>query len=68
MAIDLFKENRFIEATELMQALGYRDRASFWLWVKREGLPRYQQSARRVLFDTGEVREWFEKRKIGRSA
>jgi hypothetical protein len=34
-----------------MELLGYQDRASFWDFVRRSGVPHVRLNARRILFE-----------------
>lgn len=58
---------RFLKAREVMALLGYTDRASFWLAVKASGLPFIRLSPRRTVFEESAVREFLDRRTVGKA-
>lgn len=59
------REQQLTEPKIIMRRLGYTNRASFWDFVHKSGLPFYRINARKFMFDSGEVNAWLESRKVG---
>jgi hypothetical protein len=45
-----------------MKALGYRNRAAFWEFVRSAGVPHIRLNARRIIFDEAALMDWMERR------
>jgi predicted DNA-binding transcriptional regulator AlpA len=45
-----------------MQIFGYKDRASFYQTVRKEGIPHITINSRRILFPRPELEAWLAKR------
>lgn len=41
---------------------GYKDRASFWSFVRSAGVPHIRLNARRIMFDENQLADWLAKR------
>jgi predicted DNA-binding transcriptional regulator AlpA len=59
---------RFLKPTEVMQALGYSDRTSFWQFVARNGVPHIRLNQRRILFERDALEAWLASRTVGGNA
>ncbi len=55
-------ERRFLRSGAVMALLGYRNRASFWEFVRRKGVPHVRLSSRKIVFDELTLRDWIERR------
>jgi predicted DNA-binding transcriptional regulator AlpA len=55
-------ERRFLRSGAVMALLGYPNRAAFWEFVHRKGVPHVRLSARKIVFDEGGLRDWIERR------
>ena len=56
------RERRLLKSAEVMVAFGYHNRAAFWEFVKRSGVPHIRFNARRIMFDELALAEWIAKR------
>jgi hypothetical protein len=51
-----------IDPSHVMRILGYKDRASFYQTVRKEGIPHITINARKILFPKPELDAWLTKR------
>lgn len=56
-------ERRFLRSGAVMALLGYRNRAAFWEFVYRKGVPHVRLSSRKIVFDEMALRDWIERRR-----
>jgi len=61
----LLNGTRFLKSSAVMAALGYRNRCSFWEFVRRQGVPHVRLNARRILFDERALADWLDRRTAG---
>jgi hypothetical protein len=47
-----------------MDLLGYQDRASFWDFVRRSGVPHVRLNARRILFEEQALLDWIRRKSV----
>ena len=57
-----FGGHRYLRSTAVMALLGYRNRASFWEFVRRSGVPHVRLNARRIMFEEQALRAWLAHR------
>ena len=55
---------RFLKSGAVMAVLGYQDRASFWEFVRRSGVPHVRLNARRIIFEEQALLDWIRRRSI----
>ena len=60
----VFSGKRFVKSGAVMELLGYQDRASFWDFVRRSGVPHVRLNARRVLFEEQALLDWLRRRSV----
>jgi predicted DNA-binding transcriptional regulator AlpA len=51
-----------LDPSRVMQIFGYKDRASFYQTVRKEGIPHLTINSRRILFPRPELEAWLAKR------
>lgn len=51
-----------LDPSYVMCALGYKDRASFYQTVRKEGIPYITINSRRIVFPRPELEAWLSKR------
>lgn len=44
-----------------MGLLGYRNRSSFWEFVKRDGVPHIRFNLRRIMFEEQALMDWIRR-------
>lgn len=49
-----------------MALLGYRDRGSFWFFVRSQGVPHIVLNQRRIVFDRHALDAWLQRRSVGK--
>ena len=49
---------RLLTSAAVKARLGYRNKASFWAFVHRAGLPCIRLNARRIMFDQQQLEDW----------
>lgn len=54
--------SKLVKSSAVMDALGYTNRAAFWDFVKRSGVPHIRLNARRIMFDEHALSEWLTRR------
>lgn len=59
-----FGGKRFVKSGAVMELLGYQDRASFWDFVRRSGVPHVRLNARRILFEEQALLDWLRRRSV----
>lgn len=59
-----FGGKRFLKSGAVMELLGYQDRASFWDFVRRSGVPHVRLNARRILFEEQALLDWLRRRSV----
>ena len=57
-----FGGHRYLRSAAVMALLGYRNRASFWEFVRRSGVPHVRLNARRIMFEEQALRAWLGRR------
>lgn len=57
--------DRFLKSGAVMTLLGYKNRASFWEFVRRSGVPHIRLNPRRIVFDGRAIYDWLERRSSG---
>ena len=62
-----FVEGQFMKPAEVMKLLGYRNRSSFWQFVKRTGIPYVSLGLRTKRFETGALRSYIDAKAVGNS-
>jgi predicted DNA-binding transcriptional regulator AlpA len=55
-------ERRFLRSGSVMALLGYRNRASFWEFVRRKGVPHVRLGPRKIVFDEVALKAWLARR------
>jgi hypothetical protein len=55
---------RFLKSGVVMDLLGYQDRASFWDFVRRSGVPHVRLNARRILFEEQALIDWIRRKSV----
>ena len=60
----VFGGKRFLKSGVVMELLGYQDRASFWDFVRRSGMPHVRLNARRILFEEQALLDWIRRRSV----
>ena len=61
-------DGALLKPDTVMTMLGYTDRASFFVAVRRDGIPFIRQNARRILFEAAAVQSWINSRRVGRAS
>ncbi len=56
-----------LDSKTIMKRYGYKNRASFWDFVRRQGVPHIQLNARVIRFDPVALARWEAKRTVGGS-
>lgn len=56
----------FMSGTEVMALLGYRDRGSFWFFVRSRGVPHIVLNQRKIVFDRRALNAWLARRAVGK--
>jgi hypothetical protein len=51
-----------VSSKVVMPRLGYRNRASFWEFVRRHGVPHIRFNARRIMFEPNALNNWLSRR------
>ena len=59
-------EAKFLQTAEVMKLLRFSDRASFWHTARTAGIPFIRVNARRALWEESAVRDWLNRRSVGR--
>lgn len=59
-------EAKFLQTSEVMKLLRFSDRASFWHTARTAGIPFIRVNARRALWEESAVRDWLNRRSVGR--
>ena len=59
---------KLLKSSQVREALGYADNASFWKSVHANGVPHIRLNARHILFDEAAVVAWLASRTVGKSA
>ena len=57
-----FGGHRYLRSAAVMALLVYRNRASFWEFVRRSGVPHVRLNARRIMFEEQALRAWLARR------
>lgn len=57
---------QFMSGTEVMALLGYRDRGSFWFFVRSRGVPHIVLNPRKIVFDRRALNAWLARRAVGK--
>lgn len=52
----------YLKSSQVMQTLGYRNRAAFWDFVRRSGVPHIRLNARRIIFEEAALSDRLERR------
>lgn len=58
--------DQFMSGTEVMALLGYRDRGSFWFFVRSRGVPHIVLNQRKIVFDRRALNAWLARRAVGK--
>jgi predicted DNA-binding transcriptional regulator AlpA len=53
---------RYLKSSAVMEMLGYKNRASFWDFVRRSGVPHVRLNQRRIMFDEIALADWLARR------
>lgn len=56
----------FLKSDAVMQLLGYRNRSSFWEFVRRSGVPHVRLNPRRIIFEERALNDWLSRRSSNR--
>jgi predicted DNA-binding transcriptional regulator AlpA len=56
-----------LKSTAVMAMLGYKDRKSFWIAVRRDGIPHTRLNSRNIQFPEQALRDWLQRRSTVRS-
>lgn len=56
----------FLTSSEVMTMLGYKDRGSFWFFVRSKGVPHIVLNQRRIVFDRRALNAWLARRAVGK--
>jgi predicted DNA-binding transcriptional regulator AlpA len=56
------QSGRMLSSKEVANACGYRSRAAFWGWVRREQPPHVRLSARNIRFPAAAFKAWLDNR------
>ena len=56
-----------LSANAVMPRFGYKSRAGFWEFVKREGVPHVRLNRRVIKFEPGPLEDWIESRRSVKS-
>ncbi len=51
-----------LDPSQVMRILGYKDRASFYQTVRKEGIPHVTINSRKIRFPQPELEAWLAKR------
>lgn len=54
-----------LTSTQVMERFGYRDRKSFWEFVRRNKVPHVKINARVIRFEEGPLDDWLQSRRRG---
>ena len=57
-----FGGHRYLKSAAVMALLGYRNRASFWAFVRHSGVPHVRLNARRIMFEEQALLAWLARR------
>ncbi len=52
-----------LSSNEVMAMFGYKDRKSFWDFVRKKNVPHIRLNARVIRFERGPLEEWKQKRR-----
>ncbi len=52
----------YLKSSAVMEMLGYKNRASFWDFVRRSGVPHVRLNQRRIMFDEIALADWLNRR------
>ncbi len=63
MSADSFQ---LLKSSAVMGILGYKDRKSFWIAVRRDGIPHVRINPRNIQFPEPALRDWLKRRSVGR--
>lgn len=53
---------RYLKSSAVMALLGYSNRASFWEFVRRDGVPHIRFNLRRIMFEEQALMDWLSHR------
>ena len=53
---------RFLKSSAVMATFGYRNRAAFWEFVRRNGVPHIRFNLRRIMFEEQALSDWLNRR------
>jgi len=59
---DVLSGRCFLKSSAVMEMLGYKNRASFWDFVRRSGVPHVRLNQRRIMFDEIALADWLARR------
>lgn len=54
--------NALLKSADVMAYFGYRNRCSFWDFVRRHGVPHVRLNARRIMFEEQALTDWIARR------
>lgn len=57
---------RLLSGTEVMLRFGYKNRSSFWQFIKSRGVPHIRFNQRKIMFDPRALDGWLARRSVGR--
>jgi hypothetical protein len=55
-------KSALLASKAVMYAFGYKDRSSFWQFVKTKGVPHIRFNSRRIMFDPQALNDWLSRR------
>lgn len=56
------RDGRMLSSNEVARLCGYRSRAAFWEWVRREQPPHVRLSRRNIRFPAAAFQAWLDRR------
>ena len=62
---DLQASSPLLTSAAVMVRLGYKNRSSFWQFIKSSGVPHIRLNQRRIMFDPRALNAWLDRRSIG---
>lgn len=54
-----------LKAAAVMARLGFKDKASFWAFVWKFGVPCIRLNSRNIIFDELRLQDWLDRRSTG---
>lgn len=52
----------YLKSSAVMAMFGYRNRAAFWDFVRRDGVPHIRFNPRRIMFEEQALSDWLSRR------